>query len=327
MIPVDPADDRDAGASAMTRDRSFVRPGGIACASYDESPEGPYASCEVIEQALASVAKDADRVSDLLDELSRARLWVPLPGSGHVVTGSAVSLPVVTYLGAEFVPAFTSLQRLNRWVAPGGPRKRLIPAQHVPGAHAPRIVPHIVVPAAVLARRLPAGLGIALNPGAPTSVPIYPEGVADLAAAQLVAGDTTIRLGNPPAEPVALLREVRNALRELPSVKHASRAWLSVPGRGEGLVISVQLDDPASKPARDAVVTMIERAAACLTQQTVFPIDVTFPGETEADQIDEWMEANAAPFYVRLAVLSEPAGQAPAAAERHRRAGPDHHRC
>jgi hypothetical protein len=184
-----------------------------------------------------------------------------------------------------------------------------------------------VVPAAALAGRLPAGLGIALNPGASTSVPIYPEGVAELAAAQLVAGDTAIRLGNPPAEPVALLREVGNALRELPSVRHASRAWLSVPGRGEGLVISVQLDDPASKPAHDAVVTVIERAAACVEQQTVFPIDVTFPGETEADQIDEWMEANAAPFYVRLAVLSEPAGKAPAAAERHRRTDPDHHWC
>jgi hypothetical protein len=297
MIPVDPSDDRDAGASALTRDRSFVRPGAIACGSNVEGPEGSYASCEVIEQVLASVAKDADRVTDLLDELSRARLWVPLPGSGHVVTGSAVSLPVVTYLGTEFVPAFTSRQRLNRWVAPGGHKKRLIPAQRVPGT--PGIVPHIVVPAAALARRLPAGLGIALNPGAPTSVPIYPEGVADLAAAQLVAGNTTIRLGNPPAEPVALLGELRNALRELPTVRHASRAWLSVPGRGEGLVISVQLDDPASKPAHDAVVTVIERAAACLAQQAVYPIDVTFPGETEADQIDVWMEANAAPFYVR----------------------------
>jgi len=30
-----------------------------------------------------------------------------------------------------------------------------------------------------------------------------------------------------------------------------------------------------------------------------FPIDVTFPGEGEPDQIDEWISAHAEPFYIR----------------------------
>jgi hypothetical protein len=38
------------------------------------------------------------------------------------------------------------------------------------------------VPAFTLARRMPSGVGIALDPGAEASVPIYPEGVGYLAA-------------------------------------------------------------------------------------------------------------------------------------------------
>jgi hypothetical protein len=80
-----------------------------------------------------------------------------------------VLLPTVTYLGAEFVPAFTSAGRLAGWLG----------QDPVPPFAA---MPHIVVPAAELARRMPSGVGIALNPGAEASVPIYPEGVGYLAA-------------------------------------------------------------------------------------------------------------------------------------------------
>jgi len=30
-----------------------------------------------------------------------------------------------------------------------------------------------------------------------------------------------------------------------------------------------------------------------------FPIDVTFPGENEPDQVDAWISAHAEPFYIR----------------------------
>ena len=70
----------------------------------------------MIEQALAAAAKDPARVTDLLDELSRGRLWLPLPDDERPVTGgSAVLLPTVTYLGAEFGPAFTSARQLAAW--------------------------------------------------------------------------------------------------------------------------------------------------------------------------------------------------------------------
>jgi Asp-tRNA(Asn)/Glu-tRNA(Gln) amidotransferase A subunit family amidase len=159
-------------------------------------------------------------------------------------------------------------------------------------------MPHIVVPAADLARRMPAGVGIALNPGAEASVPIYPEGVGYLAATLLVTDGTQVRMGRPPADPVPLLSEVRTALSSVPGVRQASRAWMSVPGRGEGLVISVALDDPASETAHQEVLDAVERAVQAGPGEG-YPIDVTFPGESEPDLLDAWISAHAEPFYIR----------------------------
>ncbi len=246
------------------------------------------ADASAVERALAAAVKDSAKVGDLLDVLSRGRLWLPLPDDGRPVTdGSAVNLPIVTYLGSEFVPAYTSASRLLASAARPGSRQ---PAP---------VVPHVVVPAAELARRLPDTLGIALNPGAGESVPVYPEGVAYMAATRSAAAGGGIRVGHPPAEPGALLSEIRSLLPSVPAARAAATAWLSVDLAGEGLVISVTLDDPADQAAREAVIGAIERAAAAAPQDAGFPIDVTFPGEGAADPVDEWISAYASPFYVR----------------------------
>ncbi len=344
MLPIDPADGLGGGvvpaqplpppadvlpAQAMAHGGTLVRPGAVAWGGARDAPDGAYSSCEVVEQVLAAVIKDPERMDDLLHELARARLWVPLPAGRRPVTdGSAVALPTVTYLGAEFVPCFTSIQRLASWAsspaaeaaqdaAPGAAADASGSGRYPLGEYQfadverpwqragdSRVAPHIVVPAAALARHLPAGLGLALNPGAEASVPIYPEGVTELAAVHTpAAGDAAcgvpVRVGHPPAEPEALLREVSTGLHALPSVRYASRAWLSVPGQGEGLIISVALDDPASEPAHEAVVGTIERAVAAVPLQAPFPIDVTFPGESEPDLVDDWVAKNTAPFYTR----------------------------
>jgi SseB protein N-terminal domain/SseB protein C-terminal domain len=269
--------------SAMSHGGTFMRPGAVGWGQ----PQ-PDLMPAATEQALAAAAKDPDRVTDLLDELSRGRLWLPLPDDERPVTdGSAVLLPTVTYLGAEFVPAFTSAEQLAAW-------QDRVPAPERPDGP----TPHIVVPAAELARLLPAGMGIALNPGADPSVPIYPEGVGYLAAALVLADGAQVRVGRPPADPVTLLSEIRTVLGTIPDVQQASRAWLSVPGQGEGLVISVTLHDPASEAAHSQVISAIEHAVGAVPEQG-FPIDVTFPGEGEPDQVDEWISANAEPFYIR----------------------------
>jgi SseB protein N-terminal domain/SseB protein C-terminal domain len=268
---------------AMSHGGTFMRPGAVGWGR--SQPDADRGTPEAIEQALAAAASDPDRVTDLLDELSRGRLWVPLPDDRPVTDGSAVLLPTVTYLRADFVPAFTSPQRLADWLG----RATLADGE---------TEPYVVVPAAELARRLPAGLGIALNPGAEASVPIYPEGVRYLATALVVTEDAQVRVGRPPADPVVLLSEVRTALDSIPDVRQASRTWLSIPGAGEGLVISVTLHDPACEAVHKEVLDAIEQAVHAAPEQG-FPIDVTFPGESEPDQVDDLISAHAEPFYIR----------------------------
>jgi hypothetical protein len=294
---------------------------------------------DAVAHALAAAVKDSDRISDLLDELSRGRLWLPLPDDGGPVTdGSAVQLPTVIYLGSEFVPAFTSADLLasfagvsngagqdqadavpdRAWTQAAGPyggwttqraAPPAVPRQASPlanpalanaaGGPARRTVPHVVVPTAELARRMPPGVGIALNPGAAASVPIYPEGVTYLAAAEWTAGDVRIRLGQPPTEPECLLREISAGLRPIRAVRYAARAWLSVPGAGEGLIISVTLDDPAGQLAQQEVLSAIAYAADVVGSKATFPIDVTFPGEHLPDDVDRWIADHATPFHLR----------------------------
>jgi SseB protein C-terminal domain/SseB protein N-terminal domain len=307
MNPTTPANP----GSAMSQGGTFIRPGAVGWGLGDKlSPDADRTgqnSPAVIELALDAAVKDPDRVTELLDDLSRGRLWLPLPEDRPVTDGSAVLLPTVTYLGAEFVPAFTSAHRLAGWTghshSPGFARSNggSDSIRSRPGDIPFAAMPHIVVSAADLAQRLPSGVGIALNPGAEASVPIYPEGVAYMAAnpiAMVVTDGAQVRMGRPPADPVTLLAEVRAVLGSIPDVSEASRAWLSVPGQGEGLVISVTLHDPSASSVRQDVLSAIEQAARTVPDQG-FPIDVTFPGEGEPDQVDHWISAHAEPFYLR----------------------------
>ena len=267
---------------------------------------------DAMERALAEAARDSSKLGDLLDELGRGRLWLPLPEDGRPVTdGTAVRLPTVKYLGAEFVPGFTSAARLRGTVPrPRAPRPAApgaapgIPG--ISGVHAlPPVKPHIVVPVAALARLLPSDVGIALNPGAGESVPVYPEGVAYLASAPDPEPRGRISLRPLPAAPDALLGSIRSGLAGVPAASRAAAAWLAVEFAGEGLVISVTLDDPGDGEVKDAVVRVVERAALAAPAEPWFPIDVTFPGEYRSDgdgvpdPVDEWVSASAVPFYRR----------------------------
>lgn len=255
------------------------------------TPDARAASDDAVAAALDAAISDSDRIPDLLDVLSTGRLWVPLPDDGRPVTdGSSLTMPTVTYLGSEFVPAFTSAAALTSYMAG---------TETDAGAGAgPAVVPHAVVPAAELARALPPDLGIALNPGAEASVPVYPAGVAYLAAVQGQADGVPIRVGHPPRQPTRLITETSAQLRAVPAVRAARTAWLSVAGRGEGLIISIDLDNPADEQAQDAAALAVERAAALATDETAFPIDVTFPGG-EPNPVAESVAASTAPFYSR----------------------------
>jgi hypothetical protein len=304
----DPADHEVVPASSLTDivppqampdGGTIIRPGAIAWGSTlrgepgGRLPGGRYSSCEAIERALAAVVADPARLPGLLTELAGTRLWIPLPDRRQPLTdGAAVRLPVVGYQGNDFVPCFTSVQRLSAWAdQPGAAGQRAGDARDV------RTVPHIVVPAVGLAGRLPAGLGLALNPDSAPGLPLYPECVPYLARLSVENGPhgrayeepamehlrletgTPLLIGHPPAEPSALLAEARTALRAVPPVSRASRAWLSVPGRGAGLVIAVALDDPTSEQARAAAADAIDSAATAAALRVPFALDVAFTGE------------------------------------------------
>ncbi len=251
-------------------------------------PAGGQAGAAV-ERALAAAIRDAARIGDLLDALKSARLWLPLPDDGRpVIKGNAVTLPMVSYLGSDFVPAYSSAELLHKLAVPD--------AAAGPAA----TVPHAVVRAADLARLLPSSIGIALNAGASESVPVYPQGVAYLAADDDDEPAGRISLGPPPVTPDCLLAGIGSGLRAIVQASESAAAWLSVQFAGEGLLISVTLDDPADESAKDAVVAVVERAAALAPpQESGFPIDVTFPGESEPDYIDQWFAAFTTPFYRR----------------------------
>jgi hypothetical protein len=373
MLPIDPSDGQGSVTpaqpspgspvlpeQAMAYGSTILRPGAVAWGSHRDTLEGAYPSCEAVERLLALVTSDAGQLGILLAELTKTRVWVPLPVAPQRFTdGAAIVLPTVQSGGIDFIPCFTSVQRLNSWATGGGAA--------VPGAGTgeygftdvgrrwqragdSRVVPHIVVPAGGLTQRLPPGTGMVLNPDSEAGLPLYPECVAylatladrlgpvalagsdapaehpqDLAGSSLeqvgdqaehadltadsAAADANrdaggslgarVQVSEPPAEPVALLREALADLRALPAVREAARAWLTVPGAGEGLVISVTLDDPTSERDRAAVVAALEAAVAEVPLQVPFPVDVTFPGEGEPDAVDAWVAKSAHPFYTR----------------------------
>jgi SseB protein N-terminal domain len=340
MLPIDPGDGQGSvtparpvedivpfrdrvPAQAMSRGGTIIRPGAVAWGGMRDSTDSGYSSCETIERILAAVAADLGQLPGLLTELTTTQLWVPLPARHRPFTdGTAVRLPLIEAEGEDFVPCFTSVQRLTAWVdaadiPPAAPSEE---SQFAEGgrrwqrAGDARAVPHLVVPAVGLARRLPSGLGLALNADGANGLPLYPESVSYLArlapAAGTPAADTptgaAVGVGHPPVEPRALLDEIRAGLRALRFVRYASRAWLSVPGAGEGLVISVALDDPGSEARRGALIDALERACAAVPLRVPFPVDVTFPGEIlpgmtyrSPDLIDEWIGRNTRPFYTR----------------------------
>jgi hypothetical protein len=246
-----------------------------------------------VERALAAAIRDAGRIGALLDVLRTSRLWLPLPDDGRpVITGTAVTLPTVSYLGCDFVPAYSSAELLHELAGPGAG----LAAAGQPGT----TMPHVVVRAADLARLLPPSIGIALNAGASESVPIYPQGVTYLAAEASDDDRSRISVGPLPVRPASLLAGVSAGLARLSAVRQASAAWLSVKFAGEGLLISVTLADPADAAARDAAIAAVEQAAwQAPSQDTGFPVDVTFPGEGEPDHIDEWIATFTTPFYRR----------------------------
>lgn len=266
-----------------------------AAAHGNTSPDNPEPATpdSALEHALAAAATDAGRVGDLLEVLRTARLWLPLPADGtQAVNGTDVTLPIVSYLGSDFVPAYSSADLLQQFARPE------LAEQPAEVSRAP--VPHVVVRAADLARLLPASIGIALNAGASESVPVYPPAVSYLAAGKDASALDQVSVGALPVRPDGLLAGIAAGLIAIGAVRDASAAWLSVQSSGEGLLVAVTLDDAADVSVQDLVVGAVERAAwEAAPEDAAFPIDVTFLSSGERDDLDERVAAVGSSFYRR----------------------------
>lgn len=273
----------DSNTAASAADLAATR---AADSSASHSPAD-----DALEHALAAAVQDSSRIGELLDALRSARLWLPLPEDGRpVVSGSAVTLPTVSYLGSEFVPAYSSPRLLEQFGR----------GDSWPAPQRPEPLPHAVVRAADLARLLPPAIGIALNAGAAHSVPVYPQGVSYLAAGDADDETSGFSVASLSVRPDPLLAGIAAGLLGIPAVNEAVAAWLAVRSAGEGLLVAVTLDDPADAAARDLVVGAVERAAwEVEPDQAAFAIDVTFPDRREPDDIDEQIAAVGTPFYRR----------------------------
>jgi hypothetical protein len=219
---------------------------------------------DTVERAFELAAADPARLDDLLGALRLGWLWVPLPDDGAPVTdGSAVHLPTVRYLGDVFIPAYTSGPRLQS-AAPEPPEGRQ-----------PPVVPHVVVRATDLARRLPPGLGIALNPGSPRSIPVSPAGVSEIAADHATVGGRRVTVGPPPAVPPALLAAIAASLHPISPVREAATAWLTVhaasqPATSQPDDSQPDEDQPADSQSADS--------QSAISQAAISQADDDWPG-------------------------------------------------
>ena len=251
------------------------------------------------ERALSAVLGDAP-VATLLDELARARLWVPVEGGG-----AEPALSAFDFDGMPFVAAYTSTEQL---------------AAGTPGAEC------ATVPGFHLARLLPDGCGIALNPGGHGQFPVYPEGVAVLAAAE-VAADAVPDVAEPAGDgvtvrsPAADTKPLRDAvaalLPEVRQVAAAADGWAET-DVAEVLVIAVTLDDPDDEAAQEAATAVVEQAVGSVGPE--YAVDVVFPGGASDEaagggicgaedccgggcgagmSVEDWIAANRPPFYQR----------------------------
>src|SRR3984957_19284627 len=156
-------------AQAMAHGGTIIRPGAVAWGGLRDARDSGYSSGESIERILASAIADPGLLPALLAELAGTRLWVPLPVRRRPFTdGTAVRLPLVGYAetDTDFVPCFTSVQRLTTWaddVEPdprgGGPLEEFRfggSGRQWQRAGDARVGPHEGVPAAGLATRVGA---------------------------------------------------------------------------------------------------------------------------------------------------------------------------
>lgn len=223
-----------------------------------------------VEEAMAAAMADPTRFAAFFTALATASVHVPLP-QGVPVAGQDAALPTMTIDGSPYVVAFTSVDQLE--------------SAGVESAY-------VTAPARDLARSLPPGVGLAVNPGG-IGLPIDADGVIALAGGQTtVPAGSRLRIGEPAQEPTALLQALAGALTRAGTVTEARRAWVQVEERAPGLVLGVRLTGTADEQM-PAVLDAVRAAIDVVPVD--FSVDVTLL--EEGDSLSTWMLDHAPPFF------------------------------
>jgi len=225
-----------------------------------------------LEEGLVAAAEGRRTVESWLEDFAQAMVWVPLEQSEADASGT---MQTITLDAKPYVPVFTSRQQLESTL----------------GA-APMVNP----PMNDFVNYLPAGVGVAINPGGDLGMPLEASAVQMLQGQpRTVKADTSVMLGDPAIEPVDFLARLSDLLKDIQGVKAARRCWAAVGSQPPGLVLSVDLvlaDDHQRQEVMKAVAKAVE------IQTLDYSVDVVF--DADASEFTGWMLAHTSPFFTSL---------------------------
>ncbi|WP_243639902.1 enhanced serine sensitivity protein SseB C-terminal domain-containing protein [Streptacidiphilus pinicola] len=229
-----------------------------------------------LELALAASVGDPGATPRLMEVLGRSHVWVPMPG-GPTRDGVTLDLPTTELAGQPFVPVFSSETQLR---AVAGPE-----------------MSYAVAPVKELARGLPQGVGIAVNPEGAVGLPVPAAGVPDLCGDPAEEGvRTTAWEPEPHEEPYEYLAAAAGELAALPVVLTARRALVQVEGDPVKLFVGVQLARYEPED-HEAVGLALGRALGAVP----LPCEVSLVllDAVAEDPTVRWMLTTVAPFFAR----------------------------
>jgi hypothetical protein len=231
-----------------------------------------------LEEALLVAVRDGDRAG-LLAALAVGELYLPAAGRPQegavpVESGDELELPFLEHQNERYVPAFTSVTELLRFLPAG--------------------TAYLRIEGRLLASAWPAGSSLALNPGGRLGVVIPAADVARLRTPSLRPPEPWLVVGEPAEEPVELLSAIRAFAEAEPAVRAAYRAAVLRRGAARSEpVVGLELEDGAD-------VERLLGAAAAAAQEAGVEAVALQPLVPGGDAVSRFLLSRTEPFYVRF---------------------------
>lgn len=177
---------------------------------------------DALEETMLRAYQDENRLVDFFRTLGYADLYVPQPGPAPkqelivvVAEESRVEVPLIQREGRTYVPVFSSVQQMTRFVPEGAAYLRNKCRDLV--AHWNNQHWMLLNPGGLVGREL-----------SPTEIAALPESVARVDSKSYPAG-TKVIVGSPATEPVRLLKALSQFCEAEPAIVsayHAQTHWL-----------------------------------------------------------------------------------------------------